>query len=923
MGKGFETKAGRLLGFGFFRALLPACLLALLATASCFASTISLNWSPVTGVTGYKVYYQADSSVTPFKGTGAVQGASPVDNGNLTSATITGLDPAHAYYFAVTAYNSAGVESSYSNTVAIAELTPPTVSITSPANNAVASGTVSVTANATDNVGVTRVEFYVNGVLQATDSSTPYLFSWNTAALAAGSYTLSAKAYDAAGNVGTSTNVAATVVNDTIAPTVSLSAPVNGATVSGTVAILASASDNVGVTKVEFYQDGSLLSAGNVAPYSYSWNSASASNGSHTLSAKAYDAAGNVGQSSSVTVTVNNPVPDTQAPSLTSFTMPASAVSLSVPVSSLSATDNVAVTGYLITESSTTPAASAAGWSASAPTSFTFSAAGARTAYAWAKDAAGNVSAGRSAAVTITLAGGSGTGLVAAYSFDEGTGTTVTDKSGLGNNGTIVNASWSTAGKYGSALSFNGTNSMVTIPDSASLHLTTGMTMEAWVKPTKIASVWQDVIYKGNDNYYLEATSPSSGMPGGAVKLASATASSYAASGLTANAWTHLALTYDGSTVKLYVGGALVSSKAQSGSLTTSTNALQIGGDSIYGEYFNGTIDEVRVYNVPLTQSQIQSDMITAISGSATADTTAPSLTAFAMPATASALSVPVLSLSATDNTAVTGYLITESASQPAASAAGWSASAPTSFTFSAAGARTAYAWAKDAAGNVSLSLSASVTVTLAGNTGLVAAFSFDEGTGTTVIDKSGLGNNGTISNATWTTAAKYGKALSFNGTNSFITIADSASLHLTTGMTLEAWVNPSKIASVWQDVIYKGNDNYYLEATSPSSGMPGGAVKLASATASSYASSVLTANTWTHLALTYDGSTVKLYVGGVLVSSKAQSGSTTTSANPLQIGGDSIYGEYFNGTIDEVRVYNVPLTQSQIQADMSTPIGL
>ena len=74
-------------------------------------------------------------------------------------------------------------------------------------------------------------------------------------------------------------------------------------------------------------------------------------------------------------------------------------------------------------------------------------------------------------------------GLVAAYGFDAGTGTTTADQSGNGNNGTVSNTTWSTTGKFGNALSFNGTNSSVTVPDSSSLDLTTGMTIEAWVNP--------------------------------------------------------------------------------------------------------------------------------------------------------------------------------------------------------------------------------------------------------------------------------------------------------------------------------------------------------------------------------------------------------------------------------------------------------
>ncbi len=94
---------------------------------------------------------------------------------------------------------------------------------------------------------------------------------------------------------------------DIEAPTTAITAPANGATVSGTVSVTASASDNVGVTKVEFYLDGGLQSTDTSAPYSWSWNTTTASNASHSLTSKAYDAANNVGTSSAVTVTVNNP----------------------------------------------------------------------------------------------------------------------------------------------------------------------------------------------------------------------------------------------------------------------------------------------------------------------------------------------------------------------------------------------------------------------------------------------------------------------------------------------------------------------------------------------------------------------------------------------------------------------------------------
>ena len=201
---------------------------------------------------------------------------------------------------------------------------------------------------------------------------------------------------------------------------------------------------------------------------------------------------------------------------------------------------------------------------------------------------------------------------------------------------------------------------------------------------------------------------------------------------------------------------------------------------------------------------------------------------------------------------------------------------------------------------------------------GLVAAYSFGEGAGTTVADASGNGNTGVIANAAWTTAGKYGNALVFNGTNSRIAINDSPALHLSTGMTLEAWVNLSKVTNNWRDVIYKGNDNYFLEATSQHGSRPAVGGTFGSTGVEVYGTSALTANTWAHLAATYDGATLRLYVNGLQVASAARTGNLATSANPLEIGGDSIYGQFFQGTIDEIRVYNITLTAAQIQTDMA-----
>src|SRR5207244_2393146 len=126
------------------------------------------------------------------------------------------------------------------------------------------------TATASDNVGVAGVQFKLDGVNLGTEAATaPYSVSWNTVGTANGSHSLTAVARDAAGNVTTSAAVTVTVSNDTTPPSVSITAPAGGASVSGTVSVTATASDNVGVAGVQFKLDGAALGAEDTtSPYS-------------------------------------------------------------------------------------------------------------------------------------------------------------------------------------------------------------------------------------------------------------------------------------------------------------------------------------------------------------------------------------------------------------------------------------------------------------------------------------------------------------------------------------------------------------------------------------------------------------------------------------------------------------------------------
>ena len=206
---------------------------------------------------------------------------------------------------------------------------------------------------------------------------------------------------------------------------------------------------------------------------------------------------------------------------------------------------------------------------------------------------------------------------------------------------------------------------------------------------------------------------------------------------------------------------------------------------------------------------------------------------------------------------------------------------------------------------------------------GLVAAYGFNEGSGTTTTDASGNANTGTLSGATWSTAGRYGGALAFDGTSAWVTVPDAAVLDLTTGMTLEAWVYASSVGA-WRTVLMKETANgfsYGLDA-SDTNRRPSAWIRR-TADIGATGTSAFPANSWVHLAATYNGSTLILYLNGSPVVTRAITGAIVTSSQPLRIGGAAPYvGENFAGRIDEVRIYNRALTASEIQTDMGTPIG-
>ena len=202
-------------------------------------------------------------------------------------------------------------------------------------------------------------------------------------------------------------------------------------------------------------------------------------------------------------------------------------------------------------------------------------------------------------------------GPVASYDFDD-TGRVVPDRSGHGNDGRRIGGRRTKAGRHGRALAFDGRNDRVTVPESRSLRLTTAMTLEAWVRPTGAGKAARPALRSRGSAYGLYASSHRSSRPAGSVRTRS-NVRAEASDRLRANAWTHLASTYDGTALRLYVNGRLVSEKAVSGRLRAGRSPLQIGGDAVLGEFFRGKIDDVRVYDRALSTRDVMADMATGV----------------------------------------------------------------------------------------------------------------------------------------------------------------------------------------------------------------------------------------------------------------------------------------------------------------------
>ena len=296
-----------------------------------------------------------------------------------------------------------------------------------------------------------------------------------------------------------------------------------------------------------------------------------------------------------------------------------------------------------------------------------------------------------------------------------------------------------------------------------------------------------------------------------------------------AGKWMHIAMTFGGGKMRMYVNGVLQSSVYTFGNLPVSDRPLRLGGNTVWpGEFFSGVMDEVRIYDRPLSETELRDDM-----------------------------KAPV----------VFG-----------------SAAPPTS------------------------------------PTGLVAAYSFDDGT---ARDVSGHGHDGAVKGAV-AAPGRRGQALSFDGIVDLVEIADRDDLHLASNMTIEAWVYPTTLGTTWRTAVLKSGASglSYALYANDDGGRPAAYARLDRGDMAARQPMTLPLNAWTHVVATYDKAAAQLalWVNGVNVGQLSMTGAIDVSNGALFIGGNTVWGEYFAGSIDGVRLYNRALDIVEIQTNMLTP---
>jgi len=202
---------------------------------------------------------------------------------------------------------------------------------------------------------------------------------------------------------------------------------------------------------------------------------------------------------------------------------------------------------------------------------------------------------------------------VLAYQLDEGSGVVAKDASGHGNGGTLENEPrWTAAGKHRKAVAFDGRNDSIVAPDSDDLDVTS-FTAMAWVNPRATGRRDRPVLVKEDGQRLVYALYASGGDRRPLVKVrepaGSGTVALRCSRAIAKRGWTHLAATYDGADLRIYVDGAPCGSRPLAGSVPASAGALRVGGSGTTDEWFSGTIDALQLFPQALARRAIRAHM--------------------------------------------------------------------------------------------------------------------------------------------------------------------------------------------------------------------------------------------------------------------------------------------------------------------------
>ena len=539
-----------------------------------------------------------------------------------------------------------------------------------------------------------------------------------------------------------------------------------------------------------------------------------------------------------------------------------------------------------------------------------------------ATDAAGNTN-DCSFTVTVTSSSSVTAGLVSHWPFDELVGDAALDSANL-NPGLLVNGPTRISdGHLGSALCFDGTNDYVNVPDSDSLDLGDRLTIALWFKPGQAigpGSPRQDLAQKFLSFWLILGYPESDGRLALVLNTGEPRAKSTNDQWLP-DRWYHVAATFDGGNVLLYVNGVLEGADALTATAANTSFPLQIGGNTTQGHYFRGCLDEVRLYHRALGPGEISQlyhqspNTPPELSGlgDLTTKTNTPTLP---QRFTVGDAETPVSNLVVT---ATSSDLVLVPETNILFAGTGRNRTITLTPALGQSGTAVVHVVVTDLDGaSASRSFTLTVLDPSAPASGMVAHWPFDESGGPLALDSAGehhglLGQGVTRVND----GAVGAGSLFFNGVNGHVNVPDSPVLDFSNQMTIALWFKPAQLlgpGSGRQDLLKKFRC-YWLITSYPeddgrlvfvlNSGLP--RVKSTN--------NLWLPDRWYHAAATYDGMELRLYINGLLENSALAVVSIFNNSSPVQIGGNTEQSRYFRGCLDDPRLYSRAISAAEVQA--------